>query len=132
MHAQALYKNSFLTIQYDVLDDYMSAIWTGEQTGQSIMEGCELILRHLEKQHCHKVLNDNTQVKGMWADTADWVANNWLPRMQQAGCQYFAHVYSPDLYSRLSADKSFANGVKDLILTTFQEKGPAQSWLKAM
>ena len=132
MHAQVLYRNSYITIQYDVVDDYLSAIWTGEQTGESIREGCELILKHLARQHGHKVLNDNTQVKGMWADAADWVANNWLPRMQQAGCQYFAHVYSPDLYSRLSADKSFANGVKDLILTTFQEKGPAQSWLKAM
>ncbi|MGV3503015.1 MAG: hypothetical protein ACO1O1_04870 [Adhaeribacter sp.] len=132
MHAQVLYRDSHITIQYDVLDDYLSAIWTGEQTREGIMEGCELILKHLEQQHSHKVLNDNTQVKGMWADTADWVASDWLPRMAQAGCQFFAHVYSPDIYSRLSADKAFETPVKDLIVTTFQEKGPAQSWLKAM
>lgn len=132
MHAQVLYKSSYITIQYDVVDDYLSAIWTGEQTGDSIREGCELILKHLDRQHCHKLLNDNTQVKGMWAEAAGWMANDWLPRLKEAGCQYFAHVYSPDLYSRLSADKAFGTWVKDLILTTFQEKGPAQSWLKSM
>jgi hypothetical protein len=132
MHAHVLYKDSRITIQYDVLDDYLSAIWMGEQTGESIRKGCELLLTYLEQQHSHKVLNDNTQVQGMWADTADWIASDWLPRMRQAGCQYFAHVYSPDIYSRLSADKAFGTWIKDLIVTTFQEKGPAQSWLKAM
>lgn len=54
---------------------------------------------HLERQHCSKVLNGNTLVTGMR------VTQDWLPRMQEGGCKFFAWLYYSDVYSRLSTDK---------------------------
>ena len=62
------------------------------------------ILRLLVQQRCHKVLNDNTRVTSMWSEAAEWAGKEWFPAMTAAGLHYFAWVYSPNLYSRLSTD----------------------------
>jgi hypothetical protein len=121
-----------ITIQYDVVEDVLYADWTGDQTKESVMDGCERILLHLRRQRCGKVLNDNTRVTSIWDDAAEWVAVDWFPRMHKAGCRYFAWVYSPNLYSKLSADKSLGYGVKGVIVTTLESIDTARAWLRAM
>lgn len=123
---------SHITISYNILDDVLYADWTGNQTEESVMDGCEKMLAYLKKYRCSKVLNDNTHVTSIWVDASEWVGVDWFPRMHAAGCKLFAWVYSPNVYSRLSTDKVLQYDLKSVIATTFQSKQNAEAWLKAM
>ncbi|MCC9138995.1 hypothetical protein ACFSKU_10810 [Pontibacter silvestris] len=132
MTGRTLASEPHITIRYDVIEDILYANWTGEQTGGSVMDGCERILHYLQLHRCSKVLNDNTNVTGMWSDASEWVAVEWFPGMHQAGCRLFAWVLSPNLYSKLSADLTLSYGINGVIATTFESKDTAKAWLKAM
>lgn len=123
---------SHITISYNLLDDVLYADWTGNQTKESIIDGCENILHYLQRYRCSKVLNDNTHVTSIWVDASEWVAVDWFPRMHEAGCRLFAWVYSPNVYSQLSADKTLQYGIKGVIATTFQSRENAAAWLRAL
>lgn len=132
MRGLILTEEPHITIGYDVVEDILLVDWTGNQTKESVMDGCERILVHLKKNRISKVLNDNTHVTSIWDDASEWVAVDWFPRMHKAGCNFFAWVYSPNLYSKLSADKSLSFGVKGIVATTFDDNETATAWLKAM
>lgn len=90
------------------------------------------MLHCLKLYHCRMVLNDNTHVTSIWDDASEWVAVDWFPRMHKAGCRLFAWVYSPNLYSKLSADKTLGYGVRSVIATTFDSRNTALAWMRAM
>ena len=86
MTRKILTKEPHITLGYDVLNDILLADWTGNQTKESVMDGCERMLTYLKMYRISKVLNDNTNVTSIWDDAAEWVAVDWFPRMHQAGC----------------------------------------------
>ena len=47
------------------------------------------MLKLLKKESCTKVLNDNSNVTGAWNAASVWVAENWFPRMIEAGLKKF-------------------------------------------
>ena len=121
-----------ISIHYNALDDIMYADWTGEQTRESVIDGCEKIVQYIKQYKCSKLLNDNTHVTSIWSDGADWVAAEWFHMLNDAGCKLLAWVYSPNIYSKLSADEALKYGTKTVITLTFQSKETAASWLKVM
>ena len=132
MTGKVLASEPHITISYDVLEDILHIDWTGKQTRESVMDGCEKMLHYLTKHHCSRVLNDNTNFRGMWDEASEWGAANWFPRMHKAGCRLFAWVYSPDVYSKLSKDKTLSYDIKGILVTTFESKDTALAWLGAM
>ncbi|ALI99287.1 hypothetical protein [Rufibacter tibetensis] len=132
MHGKLLTNEPHITIQCDVVNDTLYAQWLGEQTEATVLDGCEKILKFMIIYRCTKLLNDNTHVTGMWSDAAEWVALDWIPRMTKAGCKFLAHVYSPDVYARLSADKAIEYGVKEMMVATFKGREAAEEWLMAV
>lgn len=108
------------------MHDTLLADWVGEQTEATVMDGCEKILKFLTDYHCVKLLNDNTLVTGLWSDAAQWVALNWVPRMVHAGCRFIAHVYSPDIFAKLSVHKAIEFRVKGVMVTTFHGRAAAR------
>ncbi|WP_210463882.1 hypothetical protein [Rufibacter roseolus] len=132
MDGRILISEPHIAIRHSMAGDLLYADWVGEQTEATVRDGCERILKVLAFHQCHKLLNDNTRVTGMWSDAAEWVALDWIPRMHRAGCRFLAHVYSPDVYARLSADKALGFGVRGVMVTTFQGKEAAEEWLRAV
>lgn len=132
MIGKELVSEPHINIFYDVVDDILYADWKGNQNGESVQDGCEKILFHLKQQQCSKVLNDNTNVTSIWLDASEWVALDWFPRMHQAGCKLFAWVFSPNLYSQLSAEKTLEYGIKGVIATNFQSVQTARTWLQVL
>ena len=121
-----------ITIHYNAIDDILYSDWTGDQTKESVQDGCEKMLHFLKLYKSAKVLNDNTHVTSIWSEASDWVATDWFPRMSAAGCKFFAWVYSPNIYSKLSADEALKFGTRNIITITFQDKDTAAAWLKVM
>ena len=130
MQPEFLFKNSSIQISYNTTEYWIYANWTGFQTTRSVKEGCEKILQVLTDESCHKVLNDNTYVEGIWSGAAAWVGNDWFPRMSLAGLHYFAWVYSPSVFSQLSTDKAL-NHTKEGFVRTFYDIEEAKNWLRS-
>ena len=89
------------------------------------------MLAFLKEKNCTKVLNDNRLVKGTWSFASDWVAQDWFPRMVEAGLQQFAWIYSPDVFSKFSTDKSTKNADGGIIMT-FNDVEEGKAWLKSV
>ena len=132
MFLQTLFEAPHITISYDHLNEWLLADWHGNQDLASVQQGCQEMLRFLPLQHCHKVLNDNSCVTSMWSEAAEWAGKDWFPTMTTVGLQYFAWVYSPNLYSRLSTDLTLQFTVGNPIVATFDDIDTAKAWLTQM
>lgn len=121
---------AYITIEYDAVNQWIYANWIGYQTEASVMTGCEKMLEALKAFGLTKVLNDNTQVVGIWTPAAHWVGNNWMPRMQEAGLQHFAWIYSPSRLSQVSTNESIQHTPLPDVIQTFYTMEEAKNWLK--
>ncbi len=132
MPLQTLLEEPHITISYDHLNEWLYADWHGDQDLASVQHGALEMLRLMQVQRCHKVLNDNTRVTSMWSEAAEWGGKEWFPAMTAAGLRYFAWVYSANLYSRLSTDLTLQFTVGNPVVATFDDLEIAKSWLKQM
>ncbi|GAA4367250.1 hypothetical protein GCM10023185_38970 [Hymenobacter saemangeumensis] len=132
MSLQTLLEEPHITISYDHLDEWIFADWHGEQNLASVQHGALEMLRHLRLQHCRKILNDNTKVTSLWSEAAEWGGKVWFPMVAAAGLEYFAWVYSPNHYSRLSTDLTIQYTAGTPVIATFDDLSTAMAWLRQM
>ena len=132
MALQTLLEEAHITIAYDHLNDWIFADWHGDQDLATVQHGALEIMRLMQLQRCHKVLNDNTLVTSMWSEAAEWGGKEYFPALAAAGLQYFAWVYSPNLYSRLSTDLTLQFTTGSPVVATFDDIETAKAWLKQM
>lgn len=132
MALQTLLEEPHITISYDHLNEWLYADWHGDQNLTSVQHGALEMLRLMKLQRCHKVLNDNTRVTSMWSEAAEWGGKVWFPAMTAAGLQFFAWVYSPNVYSRLSTDLTLQLAAGNPVVSTFDDIETAKAWLKQM
>jgi len=128
-NARYFFYDDFLTIEYNDQSDWIYSDWKGYQTESSVKDGCEKLYNAVKAFYCSKILNDNTNVIGIWTPASAWVGGTWLPRMKEAGLKYFAWVYSPSALSRLSTDESIRNTDVPDMVQTFEDIKSARRWL---
>jgi hypothetical protein len=131
MAQRILYNAPHVRISYDYLHDWLYVDWEGDQNLETVQQGCLQMLECLKTERCQKVLNDNTRVTSMWSDASEWGGKVWFPMMAEAGLTYFAWVYSPNQYSRLSTDLMVQHTTRPVVLT-FDNIDTASSWLRLM
>ncbi|PRY15569.1 hypothetical protein CLV24_102191 [Pontibacter ummariensis] len=127
---ELLFRDSYIVIEYNPADDWIYANWRGYNNYDTVTAGCERILECLEHYRVTKVLNDNSNLEGIWSGASKWVGQDWLPRMRQAGLLHFAWVYSPSTLGRLSTDKSIKHTTETDIVKTFETIEAAEDWLR--
>ena len=120
----------YITLKHDPATGILYVDWTGDQTKESVMDGCEKILYFLKQLKCTKALNDNSNVTSIWLDATWWVAVDWFPRMYQAGCRLVAWVESPDPLCKLSMEETLKFDIKGINVQIFENKKLADEWLK--
>lgn len=120
-----------LTLEYNAVEDYLEATWHGAFTSEVIKQGYEQILFFLQKERCHKLLDNHQDVQGLWVELTDWLAYDWHPRAEKAGLQFHAAVYSQDYFSRLSTDRAISM-VRDGIAKGFEATENAKNWLNSL
>src|SRR3712207_2188554 len=92
----SIVKKSFIEIEYNAENDWLYINWKGKITDEMGIVGCEDILTALNRYHVKKIINDNQNVHGQWAEGINsWLINSWFPRFLGAGCFYMAWVQSP-------------------------------------
>jgi hypothetical protein len=119
----------YITVEHNEQSRWVCVDWKGYQTEGSVMTGCEKILEACKFFSCYKVLNDNTNIVGIWTPAAAWVGNNWFPRMKEAGVKSFAWVYSPSNMSRVSTDEAIKYTNAAEFIQTFENIEAAKRWL---
>ena len=127
---RSFYKDSKVEIKYNVENEWLETYWHGFQNLETIKHGCLEMLDLLEKNHCEKVLNDNTHVLGNWSDASEWGGNVWLPAMEMSGLRYFAWVHSESTFSKLAAAKLADLFKGEVIIRFFDDREEAVKWLK--
>lgn len=128
-----LFAENFLEISFDPNADVLYCNWKGYQSVASVRAGCEAMLKFSSEKKLVKILNDNTNVLGIWRSAADWMATDWFPRMKNAGMQAFAWVYSSSRLSQISTDDTLAMIDPGLYgIKLFYEKAEAQAWLDGL
>jgi hypothetical protein len=132
MAQRILHQDSAITIAYDYTKEWLHVTWHARQDGNTVRAGALKMLDYVREERCSKVLNDNREVATLWLDAAEWGGREWFPQMQAAGCQYFAWVYSPHIYSRLSTDMTLQHNLAGLIVLTFDDIETASAWLHHM
>lgn len=128
---ETLHRQDNILIEFDHEEGWLYVNWCGYQNYDTVMEGCEKVLELLLQIGCTKVLNDNTNVEGIWSGASKWMGQDWLVRMQAAGLKCFAWVYSPSAFSRLSADKTLRYTEDLSFIKTFDDIEAASDWLRA-
>ena len=117
-----------LVVEYDVLADYLCAIWARDQTPTTIVEGYERILFYLQQEHCQKLLDNHEAIHGYWADSADWLSQDWYPRAREAGLKNHAVVFATDVLARRSTEEAL-RGITSGSVAGFVDFATAQQEL---
>lgn len=100
-----------LTLQYVPEKQFIYTRWTWNywQGIKMVYEGCEAMLKMLEKHSVHAFLNDGRFATDSWDEANNWIANDWNPRAQKAGLKYYSIISSPDFYISLSTNQMVNN-----------------------
>ncbi|HYO74288.1 MAG TPA: hypothetical protein VEU33_50265 [Archangium sp.] len=128
MGRRQLYTSEHIDIHLEP-EGWLHADWKGYQSVDMVKTGCEQILRHLAAQRLSKVLNDNSNMTGIWVGAAYWVASNWFPRMREAGLRHFAWVQSASRLSQLSANTAVEHTTPGTAVL-FDDTSTAARWLR--
>lgn len=132
MPLSELYRENFVVVSLDREASMLYADWLGYQSVDSIRQGCEKILDLMVRHRAFEVLNDNTHVLGIWRFAAEWLADDWFPRMKQAGLRAFAWVYSPAKLSQVSTDTTLSLMEPEAFnIKVFHTQEEASAWLKS-
>ncbi|MBC7391308.1 MAG: hypothetical protein H7329_19060 [Opitutaceae bacterium] len=126
------FKEDYIIIEYDSVNNWISVDWKGYQTEISVKTGANKILEALIQYKCQKVLNDNTNVVGIWSPAAKWGGTVWVPQMINAGCKYFAWIYSPSALSQFSTKETLKNAPTNDAFKTFFNINEAKQWLQSV
>ncbi|RIJ42845.1 hypothetical protein [Pontibacter oryzae] len=110
--------------------DFIEAHWQGHITASDVVTAAKVYLALLQRHTCsHKLLNDKTEVTGDWAEANDWMEFEWLPQVMRAGMRCMAHVYSGNMFSRLSARDLYLRVMPRLQMANFNNRANAIAWL---
>lgn len=110
---------------------YIEAKWYGHIAADNVITGAKVYLELLRKSPNPKLLNDKTDASGGWEEANDWLEYEWLPQVMEAGLQCFAHVYSNNMFSRLSARDLYLRIIPKLEMENFLNRKEAEKWLKS-
>lgn len=127
-----LFETDIVSVYHNIKDNWIYAKWSGRVTLEKHINGYEQMLPYFKKKHCHKYLEDNTNISGIFIEVTEWIVNDFAPRAIEAGLEDIALVYSRDQYSRLSDDSIISKLPLQIICIAFNNIDIAQEWLRSM
>jgi hypothetical protein len=124
-----LYRSHVVDVFRQSGKDFLDVHWKDHPTMDQLRDGCEEILSQLQQLRLSKILNDSSKVSGVRADSAHWMAVDWLPRLKAGGLKTFAWVQSSDFESRQAANRTAFDAGDDKTIILFNDRRTAELWL---
>lgn len=123
-----LYKSDALQIGHDSESAILFCNWAAGYVSYDMLKECGIIIYDLfNENHCNKILNDTTLVRGSWHHSVKWVLEDWFPSMFAAGLRQYAWLFPTDVFAKISAQKSLPDTD---IIKIFASYPDALAWLK--
>lgn len=119
--------SSSCRLTYEEANRWLRATWRGFVDPLEARRGAEAYLRYAAQIPCALLLNDNSQLRGPWFDSLEWLGQVWVPQATSLGLRYVAHVVQADRHVDLLTSQLLQNLPFDLQI--FQELADAQHWL---
>ncbi|MCC9138559.1 hypothetical protein ACFSKU_00235 [Pontibacter silvestris] len=110
-------------------EGYIEAKWAGHITADDVITGAKVHLAILQLHPCSKLLNNKQDVTGDWSEANDWLQFGWMPDAKAAGLSCVAHVYSGNMFSRLSARDLMQRISSHIVMNNFNDFDTAKEWL---
>ena len=132
MADRVLHDTETLTIAHNATENWLHLDWKGNPTDEQVVAGALRLLDVLRQEGCAKVLNDNTNMHGLWAEAARWGGEVFFPQLYDAGCRSFAWIQSPERFSQLSAELALQHTTAGIIFMMFRAPTTAAAWLHHM
>jgi hypothetical protein len=115
-------------LTYDEDEDWLCATWKGYVDSLEAQQGAAAYLHFAAHQSRALLLNDNSQLRGPWFDSLDWLGEVWVPQAERLGLRYVAHVVQADrLTDTISSQLPLSLPFE---LQIFQNLADAQQWLR--
>ncbi|TGE03720.1 hypothetical protein [Hymenobacter fodinae] len=118
------------TLTYEQENKWLRATWRGYVDPQEAMRGAQNYLVQAQGLACAYLLNDNVALQGPWFDSLEWLEQAWLPRAQQLGLRFVAHVVQQDTGTDLLIRTFTHAHLGELELQIFSDLAQAQHWLR--
>jgi hypothetical protein len=115
-------------LTYEEAEGWLCATWQGYVDPLEAREGAAAYLRHAAQRPCSLLLNNNSQLRGPWFDSLDWLGEVWVPQAARLGLRYVAHVVQADRPAD-TISTSFPLSLP-FELQIFQDLADAQQWLR--
>ena len=119
--------DSFVTMY--LWPDYIEARWYGHLTADNVVAAANAYLSVMQKVSKPKLLNNKSDATGDWSEANDWLEFEWLPKAYQAGLRCMAHVYSNNMFSRLSSRDLIQRLAPHVKIRSFDNRATAEDWL---
>ena len=120
--------HSTCALSYDEVENWLQAVWRGFVQPAEAMEGADAYLLYAAHTPCAYLLNDNSQLRGPWFDSLDWLLDVWVPQANRLGLRYVAHIVQADQHQDIFTTSSAVALPFELQL--FQDKDDAIQWLR--
>ena len=112
-------------------EGWLRATWSGYITPDDALSGASGYLARVGPFHNLYLLNDNTDLRGPWFDSLEWLDQVWLPQAIRLGLRYIAHVVQTDTHTDILTLTYPAPITDELELQLFDDVASAQDWLRA-
>lgn len=120
---------AFCTTDYVAAEGWLRTTWQGHVTPADAEQGAAAALEPLRIGAVPYLLNDNSQIKGPWFDSLEWLQRVWGPQATKLGLRFVAHVMQPHTEADLDAVLSHNPFAGLFELQLFATVGEAASWL---
>jgi hypothetical protein len=119
------------TLAFEASNQWLRATCAAYVDPYEVMREAEDYLTDAKPFPCAYLLNDNSQLRGAWFDSMEWLERAWLPRAQELGLRYIAHVLPPVLKMDVLTLRFPARLMGTLELQVFQQVEEAEEWLRS-
>lgn len=119
--------SSTCQLSYEEAKGWLRATWRGFVDPVEARRGAEAYLNHAAQYPSTLLLNDNSQLRGPWFSSLDWLAEVWVPQATRLGLRCVAHVVQADQHTDVLTNAL----LKPLPFTLqiFHDLADAQHWL---
>ncbi|MGI4739967.1 MAG: hypothetical protein ACRYG7_32760 [Janthinobacterium lividum] len=119
------------TLTLEEPEQWLRATWRGFIDSAEAFHGAENYLQQLADIRCPYLLNDNTELRGPWFDSVDWLMRIWAPQAARMGLRYVAHVVQAD--TRHDTVTSGSRNLPSCLLNLqfFDHVAEAEEWLRS-
>jgi|SRR5688572_7812350 len=129
---KVVFQESYFSIIHNQEDNWLYVSWQDNQTEETLLRGSEHMLTWVKSTGSTKLINDSSNFTQTWPNLINWWAENYAPRLQEAGLEYFAWIYGDKNVIKPTADAILQKEKSDILVMVFDNLKTAETWLRSV